>query len=184
MLFFFLRHVGHNNDIRRLLQNLKLKVNGPTEDPKPKVDEKFDRHDESPYNRQDNPLLNSPASSPSLPEPPSASHSESASDSHPPLSAPGSGVTSRSSTKKNNQVPILAGVIGGAAFLILSIGIYLCKINKVANVRPWATGLSGQLQKAFVTGKSKHFPFTKFMRVKQWLKKMLSTYTCLLYSAC
>ncbi|KAJ6768179.1 hypothetical protein OIU74_021947 [Salix koriyanagi] len=29
--------------------------------------------------------------------------------------------------------------------------IYICKINK-ASVKPWATGLSGQLQKAFVTG--------------------------------
>ncbi|KAL3035369.1 hypothetical protein AAZX31_02G247900 [Glycine max] len=44
---------------------------------------------------------------------------------------------------------------GGAVFLIFSsIGIYLCK-TKVANVRPWATGLSGQLQKAFVTGAQK-----------------------------
>lgn len=30
--------------------------------------------------------------------------------------------------------------------------MYLCKSNKVATVKPWATGLSGQLQKAFVTG--------------------------------
>lgn len=48
---------------------------------------------------------------------------------------------------------ILAGSIGGSLFLvILIIGVYLCKSNKVATVKPWATGLSGQLQKAFVTG--------------------------------
>ena len=52
-------------------------------------------------------------------------------------------------------IRILAGSIGGALFLvILIIGVYLCKSDKVATVKPWATGLSGQLQKAFVTGNS------------------------------
>jgi hypothetical protein len=37
--------------------------------------------------------------------------------------------------------------------VISSIGIYLCKTNKVAIVKPWTTGISGQLQKALVTGK-------------------------------
>ncbi|XP_062154680.1 inactive receptor-like serine/threonine-protein kinase At2g40270 [Alnus glutinosa] len=54
-------------------------------------------------------------------------------------------------SSKNHLVLILAGAIGGA-ILILIIGVYLCKSNKVATVKPWATGLSGQLQKAFVTG--------------------------------
>jgi len=49
----------------------------------------------------------------------------------------------------------LAGSIRGA-ILILIIGVYLCKSNTVATVKPWATGLSGQLQKAFVTGKSSY----------------------------
>lgn len=79
----------------------------------------------------------------------------------PPLSTPGSGELSKTNSTSSNShlVVILAGVIGGAVFLVISsIGIYLCK-TKVANVRPWATGLSGQLQKAFVTGKSIRIPF-------------------------
>nr|AMM43034.1 LRR-RLK [Vernicia montana] len=57
---------------------------------------------------------------------------------------------SNSSSKKH--VAIIAGAIGGVALLVISIiSIYVCQINK-ATVKPWATGLSGQLQKAFVTG--------------------------------
>ncbi|KAK2431007.1 putative inactive receptor protein kinase [Trifolium repens] len=60
----------------------------------------------------------------------------------------------KTTSSKKNKVPILAGVIiGGAVFLVISsIGIYLCKTNKVAIVKPWTTGISGQLQKALVTG--------------------------------
>ncbi|KAL1348254.1 hypothetical protein HN51_024224 [Arachis hypogaea] len=94
------------------------------------------------YNRVYNQPLSSPASSPASPR---------QNASNPPPSK--SEVTSRSSTSKNHRVPVEIGVIGGAALLLITcIGIFLCKINKVTNVRPWATGLSGQLQKAFVTG--------------------------------
>ncbi|KAF0935970.1 hypothetical protein E2562_037452 [Oryza meyeriana var. granulata] len=42
---------------------------------------------------------------------------------------------------------------GIAAFLIISAaGVFYCRAKKMGTVRPWATGLSGQLQKAFVTG--------------------------------
>ncbi|KAI5434042.1 probable inactive receptor-like protein kinase At3g56050 [Lathyrus oleraceus] len=60
----------------------------------------------------------------------------------------------QSIASKKNQVPIFAGVIiGSAVFLVIStIGIYLCKTNKVSIVKPWTTGISGQLQKALVTG--------------------------------
>ncbi|GAU18124.1 hypothetical protein TSUD_248250 [Trifolium subterraneum] len=61
----------------------------------------------------------------------------------------------KTTSSKKNKVPILAGVIiaGCAGFLVISsIGIYLCKTNKVAIVKPWTTGISGQLQKALVTG--------------------------------
>ncbi|MCH98263.1 putative LRR receptor-like serine/threonine-protein kinase, partial [Trifolium medium] len=52
-----------------------------------------------------------------------------------------------------NHIPIVAGIVGGAVFILISIiVVYLFKTNKVATVKPWATGLSGQLQKAFVTG--------------------------------
>ncbi|XP_015689695.1 probable inactive receptor-like protein kinase At3g56050 isoform X2 [Oryza brachyantha] len=42
---------------------------------------------------------------------------------------------------------------GIAAFLIISVaGAFYFRAKKMGTVRPWATGLSGQLQKAFVTG--------------------------------
>ncbi|KAJ6432479.1 hypothetical protein OIU84_019672 [Salix udensis] len=57
-----------------------------------------------------------------------------------------------SSPSKKHQIPIIAGAVGGTLVILVSIiSIYICKINKVA-VKPWATGMSGQLQKAFVTG--------------------------------
>ncbi|XWS74779.1 hypothetical protein CRYUN_Cryun01aG0026600 [Craigia yunnanensis] len=61
--------------------------------------------------------------------------------------------TSSSHSSANHQTSILIGAIGGAIFLlILIIVAYLFKTSKVSTVKPWATGLSGQLQKAFVTG--------------------------------
>lgn len=56
------------------------------------------------------------------------------------------------SSGKSNHIAIVAGSIGGATVLVVAIVAYLCITSKVANVKPWATGLSGQLQKAFVTG--------------------------------
>ncbi|MBA0569001.1 hypothetical protein Golob_006466 [Gossypium lobatum] len=45
------------------------------------------------------------------------------------------------------------GAIGGVVFLLILIAIaYLFKTSKVSTVKPWSTGISGQLQKAFVTG--------------------------------
>jgi hypothetical protein len=75
------------------------------------------------------------------------------------LPAPGS-VPQLKSKSKNHHVAIVGGIVGGAAFILISsIVVYLFKTNKVATVKPWATGLSGQLQKAFVTGKFKHLFF-------------------------
>ncbi|TKY56893.1 LRR receptor serine/threonine-protein kinase MRH1 [Spatholobus suberectus] len=112
------------------------------------------RDHEDPLNRADSPFLESPppSASPSAPAKPPVPK-----PAPPPLSAPGSGALSKtkSTSSELHRVPILAGVIGGVVFLLISsIGIYLCK-TKVANVRPWSTGLSGQLQKAFVTGAQK-----------------------------
>ncbi|KAI9156754.1 hypothetical protein LWI28_011676 [Acer negundo] len=69
-------------------------------------------------------------------------------------SPPPSPVPSAPSPQNHNiSSAIFGGAIGGAIFvLIIIVGIYLCRSNKVATVKPWATGLSGQLQKAFVTG--------------------------------
>ncbi|KAG2669910.1 hypothetical protein I3760_14G058000 [Carya illinoinensis] len=69
-----------------------------------------------------------------------------------PTSSPSQGVKQNSKTKRD-VVLIWVGIIGGCLFiLILAIGLVFCRSNKVVTVKPWATGLSGQLQKAFVTG--------------------------------
>jgi len=47
-------------------------------------------------------------------------------------------------------MPIAVGVSFLLAMSVLCL--YCCRANRVVTVRPWATGLSGQLQKAFVTG--------------------------------
>ncbi|KAI3899932.1 hypothetical protein MKW92_045090 [Papaver armeniacum] len=53
--------------------------------------------------------------------------------------------------KKSYQLPISVAI--GASFLsIAAIVFLLCRSKKVVSVKPWVTGLSGQLQKAFVTG--------------------------------
>lgn len=102
------------------------------------------------------PPVTKPASPPNENVPDSPG--ENAYNSPPPLSTLDSEVPIKSMSSKKNQVPIFAGVIGCVVFLVIStIGIYLCKTNKVAIVRPWTTGISGQLQKALVTGKYKHF---------------------------
>ncbi|CAN6206543.1 unnamed protein product [Urochloa humidicola] len=42
---------------------------------------------------------------------------------------------------------------GSTVFLVLAAAsVMYCRAKKVGSVRPWATGLSGQLQRAFVTG--------------------------------
>ncbi|KAL5568797.1 hypothetical protein UlMin_025372, partial [Ulmus minor] len=87
-----------------------------------------------------------PVPKPTLPSPPTASNSLA------PASSPNLSETPKKSFWEKHRAPILAGVIGAPTFLIFSILVYLCINNKVANVRPWTTGLSGQLQKALVTG--------------------------------
>ncbi|GLT80737.1 hypothetical protein SLA2020_521610 [Shorea laevis] len=57
------------------------------------------------------------------------------------------------SNSKHHMVLTLVGAIGGSLFVFISvIAIIFFRSSKVATVKPWATGLSGQLQKAFVTG--------------------------------
>lgn len=80
---------------------------------------------------------------PSSPRPPPSFSS--------PVNFPGQ--SSRSSGSKKHLTVMLSAALGGTALLLLlASGIYFCRSNKVSAVRPWATGLSGQLQKAFVTG--------------------------------
>ncbi|XP_021805613.1 probable inactive receptor-like protein kinase At3g56050 [Prunus avium] len=74
--------------------------------------------------------------------------------SSPSLSAPvPTSLASSESFASKHKVALLTGGTGVAVSLAISILVlYLYKSNKVATVKPWATGLSGQLQKAFVTG--------------------------------
>lgn len=57
-------------------------------------------------------------------------------------------------SKGNSHLIVYLSVGAGISFLAaLSIIYFFCyRINKVVTVMPWRTGLSGQLQKAFVTG--------------------------------
>ncbi|PRQ59497.1 putative protein kinase RLK-Pelle-LRR-VI-2 family [Rosa chinensis] len=90
----------------------------------------------------------SPSPSPSVPPPPTTPASP------PSVSSPEpSPQESPPKESSSHRVAIMAGAIGGGGSLvILVVGLYFYGRNKVATVKPWATGLSGQLQKAFVTG--------------------------------
>ncbi|KAL2549762.1 putative LRR receptor-like serine/threonine-protein kinase MRH1 [Forsythia ovata] len=111
----------------------------------------------------------SPSPSPLPLPPPSASSPESISPRSLPLSPPpspgsispstlptaaGSPFTPTKKSRPNHhRILILSGAIGGPFLLLfLIIGIWFCRSSKVATVKPWATGISGQLQRAFVTG--------------------------------
>ncbi|KAK8575561.1 hypothetical protein V6N13_033197 [Hibiscus sabdariffa] len=104
------------------------------------------------FNQRDAPANRSSSLAPS-PSTPNAS-APSPSSSIPNASAPSPSGNNRISSSSNHQTTILVGAIGGGGlFLLILIAIvYLFKTSKVSAVKPWATGLSGQLQKAFVTG--------------------------------
>ncbi|AEE79470.1 Protein kinase domain [Arabidopsis suecica] len=62
-------------------------------------------------------------------------------------------LTSSSKTSSNSTIPIVAGCIAGAVFiLLLATGVFFFKSKAGKSVNPWRTGLSGQLQKVFITG--------------------------------
>ncbi|KAJ3676450.1 hypothetical protein LUZ60_003862 [Juncus effusus] len=76
-----------------------------------------------------------------------------------PLRSPGFIVSPSAKSKSSNEKHaenwrIYASIFGGASLLLLISIIILIFIRgkKVVTVKPWATGLSGQLQKAFVKG--------------------------------
>ncbi|XP_072967890.1 inactive receptor-like serine/threonine-protein kinase At2g40270 [Typha angustifolia] len=85
-----------------------------------------------------------PPLSPSFPAPPQPK----------PDTPASSGDTQRPSGKSFAIVYIIIGSVGAVCFLVALTAIYfLClRGDKGDVVMPWATGLSGQLQKAFVTG--------------------------------
>ncbi|KAJ3669040.1 hypothetical protein LUZ60_010990 [Juncus effusus] len=75
-----------------------------------------------------------------------------------PKSSPVLSSKSESKTKEKNQKPawILYVSIGAAicVALVLSAGLYYIwkKVKNAGTINPWSTGLSGHIQKAFVTG--------------------------------
>lgn len=62
------------------------------------------------------------------------------------------------SKQKRHLIIILPGIIGSSLFIfVLVLGFFYFRRIKVVAVKPWATGLSGQLQKAFVAGYNSSF---------------------------
>ncbi|KAL0714539.1 hypothetical protein Bca4012_021518 [Brassica carinata] len=59
-------------------------------------------------------------------------------------------------SSSSSMVSTVAGCVGGAVFLLLlATGVFFFKSKAGKSVNPWSTGLSGQLQKVFITGVSK-----------------------------
>ncbi|XVE58991.1 hypothetical protein DITRI_Ditri05aG0008300 [Diplodiscus trichospermus] len=95
------------------------------------------------------PALHPPVDPPVFISEPPQSHSV---PTNSPASTP-SQIADESSDSEHHMVLILVGTIGGSLFVLVSVlCIVLFRSSKVVTVKPWATGLSGQLQKAFVTG--------------------------------
>ncbi|KAI6676163.1 hypothetical protein NL676_036959 [Syzygium grande] len=87
-----------------------------------------------------------PAPAPSRPSTPAPARSTPSTTPNTASNSPPS-----SATNVRNTRAIIAGAVGGSGFILITIlVVYLCRSNKVATVKPWATGLSGQLQKAFI----------------------------------
>lgn len=107
-------------------------------------------------------LSPSPSSSPSpSPSPPVVSPSPTVLSTPPhsswisaPSPAPSSNQMNSQSSNPKHHCVVIWSTVGGFSFLVLvSFMVFICfRSNKVVTVKPWTTGLSGQLRKAFVTG--------------------------------
>lgn len=97
----------------------------------------------------------SPVSSPSTSPTPSVAPTPAKSPlvfSPPKASTPSSTQAAAHSVSKRHTI-ILVGVVGGMSLILISLLVVgFTRSNKVVTVKPWVTGLSGQLQKAFVSG--------------------------------
>ncbi|XP_034570649.1 probable inactive receptor-like protein kinase At3g56050 isoform X2 [Setaria viridis] len=115
------------------------------------------------------PFISPPESSPSTSPHASGSMPRQSPSHHHPTAAPPHLDRSRPTTKPDEhdrsvETPVHSshkhswttyGLVaaGIAVFILVSAASVLCfRAKKMGTVRPWATGLSGQLQKAFVTG--------------------------------
>ncbi|XP_057741533.1 inactive receptor-like serine/threonine-protein kinase At2g40270 [Arachis stenosperma] len=109
-------------------------------------------HSPSPSPSKSNTFIRNPSPLPSpLPaSPPSVVSNWISAPSPAPLAAK----KGESKSYSRQHFVIVWSTVGGFSFLVLVTAIvFACfRSNKVVTVKPWATGLSGQLQKAFVTG--------------------------------
>lgn len=55
-------------------------------------------------------------------------------------------------SKNSSAWKYYIAVAAVAVFLVTSVLFYICRRRNVVTIRPWKTGISGQLQKVFVTG--------------------------------
>ncbi|GFQ07399.1 inactive receptor-like serine/threonine-protein kinase at2g40270, partial [Phtheirospermum japonicum] len=71
-----------------------------------------------------------------------------------PLLTPSEGprATTQHPRSNRHRILVVSAATGGSVLLFLAIAIFFWQSGKVSTVKPWATGLSGQLQRAFVTG--------------------------------
>ncbi|XP_031504108.1 protein MALE DISCOVERER 2-like [Nymphaea colorata] len=101
-------------------------------------------------------ILPSPSSTPPVsPSPPPSSSPRT-----PPIAEPASPSTaSPSTTSKGPQVKWIYAIIVASAVAVVMVAsialLFMCRSRGVAAIGPFKTGLSGQLQKAFVTGAPK-----------------------------
>lgn len=68
-----------------------------------------------------------------------------------PVSIP-TQINNQSLKSNHHTVFIWVGLAAGLLVFLSAVGIFFCWSNEVVMVKPWATGLSGQLTQAFVTG--------------------------------
>ncbi|KAG0551520.1 hypothetical protein BDA96_01G431200 [Sorghum bicolor] len=86
------------------------------------------------------------------------------------------------SRHKNSWTTYGLVAAGIAVFLLVSAASILCfRAKKMGTVRPWATGLSGQLQKAFVTGVPSLKRSELETACEDFSNIIGSTSTCMLY---
>ncbi|KAF3452131.1 hypothetical protein FNV43_RR08228 [Rhamnella rubrinervis] len=99
-----------------------------------------------------NKKLNSPAQPPSPAAPPSQNTSHQPSQNYPVASGNPTKQDSSDGSSGNTWKYII--IIAGAAVLLIVAAamFYMCRSQAVKTIGPWKTGLSGQLQKAFITG--------------------------------
>lgn len=96
----------------------------------------------------------SPSPTPAVTAKPHVVHSPRSSPSPSSLPSPAENSSRvENARRSNHRVLILSAAIGGSVLLLILIaGTIVFRSNKMAVVKPWATGLSGQLQRAFITG--------------------------------